>query len=479
VPKERLVQAAPFNLIDGGWLENILTVGPTEKVRSNLFSIWDDEAGNGVVSQNHPNVYDALLRSLNIYLPPVASREFINQDFLPGAFTSPLFELAVGRFPQAFFPELLGMTLYLEWEATPTLTAPERMLARRGMNPLFYRLHVGIDNISQGHGALAKEAVKLYLEHKREEGGDVAVLEHWRRIRNGYITWLTIGGIGRELIERFLVIERKQINISGDPKEKKCWPDYKEFSRRQMLRLVERKAPVARDVHRGRSIGGQSLGALFDKPESLLDMLARFKYIDPDRPRDSKLLQLMDFNGPMYKVFTDREKSIVLDWIESLRATPSNCVDPMPDDPDPTKLPQLVAKLIADRAAEAMSAHDGIQITGTDGKPTVLKALFERPQELMRVLVRNGWVIPGDSDRSMFLARIISNGGPMDRVFNDAERQVVRDWIAAGALAPDDGVKITKAGVSDRAVEISEGPSETVSGPPVSLRHLIGMGAVH
>ena len=49
-------------------------------------------------------------------------------------------------FPQEFFPELLGMTLYLEWEATPTLTPTVRMLRGRKINPHFYSLHVAIDN---------------------------------------------------------------------------------------------------------------------------------------------------------------------------------------------------------------------------------------------------------------------------------------------------------------------------------------------
>ena len=107
---------------------------PDRKDTVNLFAIWNDEAGNGVPSQNHPNVYDALLRSQNIYVPPITTREFIEQDFLPGAFTAAVFQLAVGQFPQAFFPELLGMTLYLEWEATPTLTPGVKMLAGRGVN---------------------------------------------------------------------------------------------------------------------------------------------------------------------------------------------------------------------------------------------------------------------------------------------------------------------------------------------------------
>lgn len=480
VPRERMLQLAPFNLVDGAWLQNIITVGPSNRIKSNLFSIWDDEAGNGVVSQNHANVYDALLRSQNIYLPPITTREFIEHAFLPGAFTAAVFQLAVGNYPQAFFPELLGMTLYLEWEATPTLTAAVRMLARRGMNPLFYRLHVAIDNVSEGHGALAKEAVKLYLAETREEGGDKAVQEHWRRIRNGYITWATMGGLGRELIERFLVLERKQINISADSTKKVCWPDFKEYYRRQMVRLVERKAPYAREVHRGRSIGGQSLSELFDNPEGLLNALVRYQYVDPDRPRDSKLMKLMEFNGPMYKVFTERDKATILDWVESLRMTNGSCIDPMPDEPPPTDLPKRVAELIADRAIDAMGVHEGIMVTGADGRPTALKTLFETPANVMRALVSNGWVIPGDEGRSMFFTRIINNGGPMDRVFSDAEKEVIRSWIVAGAGAPDELARAADAILATEGVGLAELKATILAvRRPIPRRHLVGMGAVH
>jgi len=475
VLRERILQAAPFNLVDGAWLQNIITVGPVTKIQANLFSIWDDEAGNGVTSQNHPNVYDALLRSQNIYLPPITTREFIEQDFLLGAFTGAVFQLAVGNFPQAFFPELLGMTLYLEWEATPTLTAAVRMYARRGINPLFYRLHVAIDNVSEGHGALAKEAVKLYLEQKREEGGAKAVQEHWQRIRNGYITWATLGAFGTRFTERALVIERKQINISADPAKKECWPDFKAYYRQQMIRLIERKAPIAKDVHQGVSIGGQALSALFDDPEALLNALEKHNYVDPDRPRDSRLLKLTEFNGPMYKVFTERDKSVVLDWIESLRLTERPCYDPLPDTPAPTELPEKVAKLIADRATEAMGAHGGIMMTEPDGRSVPLSSLFERPVDLMRALITNGWIVPREEGRSMFFTRILSNGGPMDGVLNEAEKETVRAWINAGAELPSEDSKASELFVSGATPQSESAATQA----PLSLRHLIGMGAVH
>ena len=77
-------------------------------VQSRLFAIWSDEAGNGKTELNHPNVYENLLRSFEIYMPPISSREFIEQDFLPGAFDGAVFQLSVGLFPENFSPNYWG-----------------------------------------------------------------------------------------------------------------------------------------------------------------------------------------------------------------------------------------------------------------------------------------------------------------------------------------------------------------------------------
>jgi hypothetical protein len=287
-----------------------------------------------------------------------------------------------------------------------------------------------------------------------------------------------MGGLGRELIERFLVLDRKQINVSADSGKKVCWPDFKEYYRRQMVRLIERKAPYAREVHRGRSIGGRALSDLFDDPQALLDSLVRFKYVDPESPRDSRLLHLMEFNGPMYKVFTERDKSTILDWVESLRMTDRPCADPMPDVPKPTDPAEAVAQLIADRAVDAMRAHDGIMVTLESGKPTPLKTLFEQPTNVMCALVGNGWIIPGDEYRSMFFTRIINNGGPMDRIFSESEKELVRSWIAAGAQMPS-GLKKGADLLLGEALPDEERVKLAGASLPISRRHLIGMCAVH
>lgn len=212
--KERIRQRAPFNLVDGAWLQRIQAAGPVDEIRSHLFAIWDDEAGNGRAEQNHCNVYDTLLRSVNVYMPPITARKFIEQGLLDSAFVQPVFQLAVSMFPDEFFPELLGMTLYLEWEATPTLTPTVRSFRERGIDPHFYSLHVAIDNITAGHGFMAKEAIKLYLQKVEDEAGKDGVREAWSRIWSGYVTWATAGDLGTDLLELCMVIDRKQIDLA-------------------------------------------------------------------------------------------------------------------------------------------------------------------------------------------------------------------------------------------------------------------------
>ena len=190
---DNLIQKAPFNFLDGVWLQHIMTARPSDEVMSKLFDIWADEAGNGEVEHNYANVYDNLLKSRGVYLPAVNSREFIEYPFTPGSWRTAVFQQCVGLFPQEFFPELLGMTLFLEWEATPILTPTVRMMRGRGIDPPFYQLHVAIDNISRGHGALAFEAIKIFLAEQRQEGGEDEVQKNWKRIWNGYVTWATAG----------------------------------------------------------------------------------------------------------------------------------------------------------------------------------------------------------------------------------------------------------------------------------------------
>lgn len=81
-------------------------------IDAKLFSIYIDELGNGDTNQNHPNVYLEVLKSLALVVPPIKSREFVDQQSIMDiSFKKPLLTLTTSLFPNTFKPEILGYTL--------------------------------------------------------------------------------------------------------------------------------------------------------------------------------------------------------------------------------------------------------------------------------------------------------------------------------------------------------------------------------
>ena len=101
----------------------------------------------------------------------------------------------------------------------------------------------------------------------------------------------------------------------------------------------------------------------------------------------------------------------------------------------PDALGMQVAELIKRFAPRAKRAHDDLVLPDANGKPVPLKSLFDTPLDLMAALIRGGWIIPGEPDRSMFLVAIIGTG-PMQGVMAQADIQLLSDWITAGADIP-------------------------------------------
>lgn len=105
----------------------------------------------------------------------------------------------------------------------------------------------------------------------------------------------------------------------------------------------------------------------------------------------------------------------------------------------PQDLANQVVKMIQNYAAMAMRAHDRLMLPDASGTPVKLKSLFATPAELMAALVRGGWIIPGAPSRSMFLVAIAGNGGPMDGVLEQADIDLLKDWVTTGAVMPAAG----------------------------------------
>ena len=370
----RIRQLTPFNFLDGAWLRNIHRVGPVDEVNSVLFFICKEELGDGVPSQNHANIYRDLCHSFGFYPPPVASTAFARDTrFLDAAFDSATFQLAISEFTEDYYPEIIGMSLWLEW----TVLELHRIAAivdRVGLNSHFYRMHIAIDNAENGHGAGIIRAVKLYLQYLRATGGDDRdVQRQWERIWDGYVAFSYTFTV--LIMQIIFVIKRNR----GDQN------DMSRLSRleRGLKSLIRQKKAYGQYNHTKYKLGGMSLNQLFDDPDTFLKKLVDEKWIVRGMPEASPFFELLEFQGGrrfrerpkldgsdassasdkwvgfeggrMYSVFTQEEIQLWRDWTRELgNGAPKQSVklfDRL------TATDVALAKSLADDLEKATSGH--------------------------------------------------------------------------------------------------------------------------
>jgi hypothetical protein len=442
----------PFNQSDGVWLRNISAAGAGDKVRALLFEVWSDEIGNGNPALHHGNLYTSLMRSVGIETYPLAAREYANDpQFHESMFAGAVFQLAISQHADRFLPELLGMTLFLEWEVLSLVPSIKRR-DYLGIDSHFWQMHVGIDNASNGHGAKARDAVMLYLDDVSHDGGDAAVQAQWKRIWRGYVAFAVAGN---DMFGDDLGVSRRRTGSAAA----------------RLDEMIMRKATYGSQNHMQHRIGQYRINDLFDDPELFRSVLAQSKWLVAGQPDASQFLQhLTTFNGPMYQVFNVEDLAIWRDWIEWLgREGDTRTAKRYFEKGEAMEALLYEMKSIA----EGVHAHTRYLADG-NGSPSIAK-LFEGDdmRELMRKLVGT-WVIPGDPSASPLVADMLRGDKPMGkaldrrfpRINNRIGRQIVIEWVIAGCPIPDEG-----------ALGKVAAPLKTL-GPRLYI-HTHGMGAVH
>lgn len=414
-----IIQWAPFNMIDGAWLRNVGRTGPMDEVRALLYSVAMDEMGNGNVAMNHCNIYRDLCHSVGYYPPAIESQEFAyDENFLDSAFTVPAFQLAISQFTDDFYPELIGMTLYLEWQVVDL--KPTRDLSEYvGINPHFYVMHIGIDNASNGHGQRAAEAVRLYLQGLRSMGeGEAAVQHAWRRIWNGFVAFGSIGTFGQDLTD--LVLHQPSL-------------------RERMLTLIRDKADFGSRNHQDRKVGPCRINEWFADPPGFLDALVEHAWLVPGDWDNSRMNSLLSFEtGPMFRVFTDEEIKLWADYTVSLGS-------PIPPPSPPVVSAARAMEMLIDFLREVQrgtAGHHINTIADSNGEAHPVAWWFEQTtRALMEALTLplNGLIKPGSPAESRFFTSLIAPTGPMGSIFaqpataplTGSWRDVVHAWIVA------------------------------------------------
>ncbi|MGW0808176.1 LodA/GoxA family CTQ-dependent oxidase [Nonomuraea sp. NPDC002799] len=484
---ERIRQLAPFNQLDGSWLERIAQAGPSSEVQGYLFEIWSDEIGNGDPAQNHANVYTDLLHSAGIRLPPIASRAYADDPSIwDSSYISPVYQSAIAQFPETYAPELLGMTLYLEWEAI-FLPAMVKLYDYHGYDPLFYQLHVAIDNAVSGHGAKARDAVIRYLDHVREESGEREMQEHWRRVWNGYLAFKFVGGGDWWYI------------FTNPPSlEDRVWD------------MFGQKRHYAQLNHGTRRLGPNLINDWFDEPDAFLQQLVQSDLITPGDAKNSRIFSMMEFGGPMLKVFSSQDKELLAQYINSLPPAP------LGTGLDPAGAMRILLRELRPRAM-AVPDHVGFELAGTYVDPAqgdeqhVTKPVswwfqIDQPGRLMAALADsdNGWIIPGKVDESRFVQELLAQPRRMSAFLiqtipelgDRSAREVIIDWIAAGCPLPEQderiarkkAVPVPRTNVHAAAPISAEDPAEphaavvqarTLNSAPLTAEQLQGMERRH
>lgn len=414
----RTIQLSPFNLTDGAWIRNIGKTGPIDEVRSLLYSILMDELGDGEVSRNHCNIYLDLCHSLGFYPAPLNTREFaFDPQFLQSAFTVPAFQLAISQFSDDYYPEIIGMTLQLEWSVLD-LKGTRDLLDFFGIDSHFYVMHIGIDNAVNGHGQRALDAVRIFLQNERASGGEDAIQRAWRRIWTGFVAFGNLGSFGGDLKE----LIQKQPTLD-----------------QRMLRLIQEKAKYGSLNHQQHVLAGTRINEWFLDPSGFLKAMVTGGLIVPGDWANSRMKSLLDFQtGPMFRVFTDDEIQLLADYTNSLGK---------PQQPtQPAVSPARAMAALIDQlrpVQQGVAGHAANTLMDAQGVAHSIAWWFNQPtRDFMQALIlpANGVIVPGQPSASRFVTGLIAPNGPMGATFSTPAqppntgscREVVVQWITAG-----------------------------------------------
>jgi hypothetical protein len=358
------------------------------------------------------------------------------------------------------------MTLQLEWEVLGLWPGVKR-LESKGFNAHFYRMHIGIDNASEGHGAQAKRAIALYLDLITAESGPEEAARQWKRIWNGYVAFETTGDISDD----FAAIR-----------------DFPPLIEDQMVTLIQGKKYYAQRNHSNLpAFGKNRMNDWFEEPSVFLDQLANSIYVSKGDPDNSYILNnRTTYIGPMYKIFTPAELKLWADWIRWLGKEYE--ADPGEVGTDPaSSMQSLVSRLSS--TAVSVPAHK----TAMLGGKSVADWFAAGPEAIMAALGNpaNGWVVAGSAATSKFITGLLPSAPEME----DAIRRVkigtqdgvaiITIWIDAGCPLPGHGAPKRSGKVAAHAIQVPAlrpALATIFSGsrkPPLHRVQIFGQDAVH
>ncbi|MGV7207418.1 iron-containing redox enzyme family protein [Oxalobacteraceae bacterium A2-2] len=273
---------APTKLVDGAWLYGCLAHWDDPDFRP-LIQTYLEELGNGVPDKNHVVLYKKLL----------ADHDCAHWDDLSDAhFVQGAIQLALGWNARHFLPEIIGYNLgYEQLPLHLLITAYE--LNELGVDPMYFTLHVTVDNAGTGHAHKAIEALRQLLVQHGDEP------DFMRRVMDGYR--LNELGAGTTSVIAEFDLETELVRILSD------------------------KAAVGKNMHSDYCrVAGRSINDWLSDRAQIPAMLSALEAagwikrgVAPEHSRFWRLIQ--GERAEMFGVFSAYEQQVLADWIASTR----------------------------------------------------------------------------------------------------------------------------------------------------------------
>jgi hypothetical protein len=292
--------AAPLALTSGAWLQWLSAPGNAEDaVVLRILALYAADVGVGHPDDSRGDSYLQLLRRLRISenAVPIA-RLAGDQRISAGAFWLPAVLAVMSRRPDDFTGELLGADLCLR---AVGLLPPLALLQRALPTAVDWSVLDASQPRSDGERSPI-EASRAAVDALIEQGGTPTA----DAVRLG-LSWAfaTLRDWTGRLLNEALASTR---------------PDH------GMAELIRQRAREGAVYHQKFQLAGRPLATWLAQartnPEPLLAELATSKLIRPGRADASPLVRgLVSERGPMFRIFSPEDLSIIRRWIDALPAT--------------------------------------------------------------------------------------------------------------------------------------------------------------
>lgn len=281
-----LKAVGPTKLVDGAWLYGMLAHWRDPRFLG-LIRTYLEELGDGVPEKNHVALFGKLLKTHSID----DWHGLDDSHFVQGAI-----QLALAHNAEQFLPEVIGFNLGYEQLPLHLLICAYE-LNELGIDPMYFTLHVTIDNADCGHARKAAQSVRELMPQL----GDSAAFAS--RVRDGY----RLNDLGASTLS---VIDSFSLEDA-------------------VVGILVAKSAYGQNMHSDFCrVGGRSINDWLARPAdvpALLAALVKAGWIERgESAEQSRFWRLIQGpNATMFGVFNDYEQQVMRDWIESVDADSS------------------------------------------------------------------------------------------------------------------------------------------------------------